>query len=58
MKNEQRLHPSGYSHCTIDIETKSKKVLSHHRKMFFVVQNNFSIERWEKLCFITFKEQV
>ena len=23
--------------------------------MFFPVQNNFSIERWEKLAFVTFK---
>ena len=30
--------------------------ISHYRKMFFPAQNNFSIERCEKLTFITVKE--
>ena len=56
LKNEQKLQPSGYFHYTTDIETKWKKVFSHHSKMSLPVQNNFTIERWGKLGFITFKE--
>ena len=33
------------------------RYFSHHGKMFFPVQNNFPIERWEKLGFITFKSK-
>ena len=33
----------------------ARRYLNHHSKMFFPVQN-FPIERWEKLGFITFKE--
>ena len=34
----------------------ARRYFSHHNKMFFPVQNNFPIERWEKLGFVTFKE--
>ena len=46
-----------FIHVDKDIETiqYAKNYFSHHGKMFFPVQNNFPIERWEKLGFITFK---
>ena len=37
------------------LRQNTRRYFSHHNKMFFPVQKNFSIERWEKLCFITFK---
>ena len=30
----------------------------HHSKIFFPVKNNFPVERWEELGFITFKELI
>ena len=53
-----KLHPTGYSHCATDIETKMQENISaiHSRKMFFSVQKNFLIEKWENLSFISFKE--
>ena len=38
------------------LRQNARRYFSDHSKMFFPVQNNFSIERKEKLGFITFKK--
>ena len=38
------------------LRQNARRYYSHHRKMFFSVQNNFPIERWETLGFTTSKE--
>ena len=56
LKSKQRYYPFEYFYCITELLQNARRYFSDHGKRFVPVQNNFPIEKWEKLGFITFKE--